>query len=292
MDSTEIFFDKASSLMSRLEKLFGPPPRDQLDKSVAWRWRKTKNGNYLEAIENFDSIHLKDLLFIERQKEAIERNTSQFLKGYPSNNALLWGPRGTGKSSLIKALLNDYSEQGLRLVEVEKSSLTDLPEIISRLKEGKQRYIIFCDDLTFDEHDPSYRTLKSVLDGSVLNTSNTIIYATSNRRHLIPESHSDNVGSKIINNELHHSETVEEKISLSERFGIWLSFHPYPQGQYIELVNHWINFFEPTTDPHELRKIQSSALKWALQRGSRSGRTAYQFAKDWAGRKKLKELEN
>jgi len=257
LGSTEIFFDRASSLMSRLEKLFGPPPRDQLNKSVAWRWRKTKNGNYLEAIENFDSIHLKDLLFIERQKEAIERNTSQFLKGYPSNNALLWGPRGTGKSSLIKALLNDYSEQGLRLVEVEKSSLTDLPEIISRLKEGKQRYIIFCDDLTFDEHDPSYRTLKSVLDGSVLNTSNTIIYATSNRRHLVPENHSDNVGSKIINNELHHSETVEEKISLSERFGIWLSFHPYPQGQYIELVNHWIDFFEPTTDTNELRKIQS-----------------------------------
>ena len=292
MGSTEIFFDRASSLISRLEKLFEPTPRDQLDKSIAWRWRKTKNGNYLEAVENFDSIQLKDLLFIERQKEAIERNTSQFLNGYPSNNALLWGPRGTGKSSLIKALLNDYSKRGLRLVEVEKSSLTDLPEIISRLKEGKERYIIFCDDLTFDEHDPSYRTLKSVLDGSVLNTSNTIIYATSNRRHLVPENHSDNVGSKIINNELHHSETVEEKISLSERFGIWLSFHPYPQGQYVELVNYWIKFFEPTTDPHELIKVQNLALKWALDRGSRSGRTAYQFAKDWAGQKKLKELEN
>lgn len=292
MGSTEIFFDRASSLVSRLEKLFGSSPRDQLDKSVAWRWRRTRNGNYLEAVEKFDSMQLKDLLFIERQKEAIERNTSQFLNGYPSNNALLWGPRGTGKSSLIKALLNDYSKQGLRLVEVEKSFLTDLPEIINRLKEGKERYIIFCDDLTFDEHDPSYRTLKSVLDGSVLSTSNTIIYATSNRRHLLPENHSDNVGSKIINNELHHSETVEEKISLSERFGIWLSFHPYPQSQYVELVNHWINFFEPTTDPDELIKIQKLALRWALERGSRSGRTAYQFAKDWVGQKKLKELKN
>jgi len=292
VDNTDKFFDRANQVVSRLETLFGQTVSDQLEDAAAWRWRKTRNGNYLQAIHEFDQIRLRDLLFIERQKKIIERNTRQYLAGLPANNALLWGPRGTGKSSLIKALFNDYCGRGLRLVEVEKSFLADLPEIVARLENTKNQYIIFCDDLTFDENDSSYRALKTILDGSLLNASNTLIYATSNRRHLLPEYTSDNEGSEIINNELHYSEGVEEKISLSERFGIWLSFHPYKQNDYLDIVCHWILFFRPDGTKTELEEARQPALKWALERGSRSGRTAYQFARDWSGRKGLGGIKN
>jgi len=286
------FFDRANQLVSRLEALFGQTVSDQLENAVAWQWRKTRNGNYLQAIHEFDQIRLEDLLFIERQKKIIERNTKQFLAGLPANNVLLWGPRGTGKSSLIKALFNDYCERGLRLIEVEKSFLVDLPEIVTRLKNTKHQYIVFCDDLTFDENDSSYRVLKTILDGSLLSASNTLIYATSNRRHLLPEYTSENDGSEIINGELHYSEGVEEKISLSERFGIWLSFHSYRQNDYLDIVSHWILFFHPDTPKTELKEARQPALQWALERGSRSGRTAYQFARDWSGTKGLGEMKN
>ena len=212
MNRSDDFFERASHLVSRLEDLFGKNTTDELSDATAWRWRKAANGDYLQAIKEFDGITLKDLLFIDHQKKVIERNTRQFLEGLPANNVLLWGPRGIGKSSLIKALFNDYAEKGLRLIEVERTHLVDLPEILSKLKKQTHRYLIFCDDLTFDGHDTSYRTLKTVLDGSILSTSNTIIYATSNRRHLLPEYVSDNSQSRIDNNELHHSEAVEEKI--------------------------------------------------------------------------------
>ena len=287
MNCSDDFFERASHLVSRLEDLFGKNTTDELSDATAWRWRKAANGDYLQAIKEFDSITLKDLLFIDHQKKVIERNTKQFLEGLPANNVLLWGPRGIGKSSLIKALFNDYAEKGLRLIEVERTHLIDLPEILSKLKKQAHRYLIFCDDLTFDGHDTSYRTLKTVLDGSILSTSNTIIYATSNRRHLLPEYVSDNSQSRIDNNELHHSEAVEEKISLSERFGIWLSFHPYKQDSYLDIVEHWLKLLDSEITLSDIKSTKNLALQWALQRGSRSGRTAYQFARDWIGQKKL-----
>jgi len=281
------FFNRASRLLARLEKLL-PPVDDDADiaDAIAWRWRKRNGRGELQVITRFNAVTLADLLHIERQKAALERNTRQFLAGLPANNALLWGPRGTGKSSLVKALLNDYAGAGLRLVEVDRLDLTDLPDIVDRLHGAEHRYVIYCDDLSFDENDATYRALKTVLDGSVLDTpENIVVYATSNRRHLMPEHQADNLGAKVIEGELHQTEAVEEKISLSERFGLWLSFHPLNQEKYLDIVMHWLGVLE--ADLGERAVIEHAALQWALLHGSRSGRSAYQFARDWSGRQAL-----
>ncbi len=287
MGKADKFFSRAEQLIERLERLLPMPVDDDLDDAIAWRWRKRSGGRgRLEAIRRFNRVRLADLLHIERQKDALERNTRQFLAGLPANNALLWGPRGTGKSSLVKALLNDYAAAGLRLVEVDRLNLVDLPDIVDRLHDSRVRYVIYCDDLSFDDNDASYRALKTVLDGSVLDTpDNIVIYATSNRRHLLPEQRSDNQDARVIDGELHHSEAVEEKISLSERFGLWLAFHPLSQERYLDIALHWLRAFN--ADLTQADAVRAAALQWALLHGSRSGRAAHQFARDFAGRQAL-----
>ena len=287
MGKADKFFSRAEQLIERLECLIPTPAKDELDDAIAWRWRTSGGAaGRLEAIRRFNRVRLADLLHIERQKEAVVRNTRQFLAGLPANNALLWGPRGTGKSSLVKALLNDYAAQGLRLVEVDRLDLTDLPDIVDRLHDSRGRYVIYCDDLSFDDNDATYRALKTVLDGSVLDTpDNIIIYATSNRRHLMPEHQSDNQRARIVDGELHQSEAVEEKISLSERFGLWLSFHPLSQARYLDIAEHWLKAFD--ADLSQPDAVRAAALQWALLHGSRSGRAAHQFARDFAGRQAL-----
>lgn len=289
MGKADKFFARAAQLLDRLERFLPVAGDDDaLDDAIAWRWRRRGDSGYLQAITRFNPVRLDDLLHIERQKDLLARNTRQFLAGLPANNALLWGPRGTGKSSLVKALLNDYAPQGLRLIEVDRLDLVHLPDIIDRLHDSRDRYVIYCDDLSFDENDATYRALKTVLDGSVLDTpENIVIYATSNRRHLMPEYQSDNQGVRVIDGELHQTEAVEEKISLSERFGLWLSFHPLNQDKYLDIVVHWLAALGVgDSDPAAVRH---AALQWALLHGSRSGRTAYQFARDWAGRAQLGE---
>ncbi len=287
MSKADRFFRRAERLLKRIEDML-PSERDtvNLEEGVAWRWRTGGGNARLEPITRFNQITLEDLLHVERQKDALVRNTEQFLAGVPANNALLWGPRGTGKSSLVKALLNDFSAQGLRLIEVDRLDLVDLPEIIDHIECSERRYVIYCDDLSFDENDATYRALKTVLDGSVLETpDNTVIYATSNRRHLVPERQSDNADTRVGDGELHHGEAVEEKISLSERFGLWLSFHPLNQERYLDIVEHWLKSLG--TSQKDQESMRKAALEWALLHGSRSGRTAYQFARDWTGREAL-----
>ena len=282
MSKVEKFFERAERLIERLERLLPQAADDDMEDAIAWRWRKNGGAGRLHAIARFNPVTLADLLHIERQKAALIRNTRQFLAGLPANNALLWGPRGTGKSSLVKALLNDYASKGLRLVEVDRLDLVDLPDIVDRLHDTESRYIIYCDDLTFDENDATYRALKTVLDGSVLDTPDNIaIYATSNRRHLMPEYQADNVDTRHVDGELHHAEAVEEKISLSERFGLWLSFHPLNQEKYLDIAMHWLRSFDADLSAPD--RVREAALQWALLHGSRSGRAAYQFARDWAG---------
>ncbi len=284
MTAADEFFARAERLLARFEQSLPPLPDEDFAEGIAWRWRKRNGRGWLDRITRFNAIGLDDLQHIGPQKEELERNTRQFLAGLPANNALLWGPRGTGKSSLVKALLNAYAAQGLRLVEVERHDLVDLPEIVDVLGARPGRYIVFCDDLSFDEHDQTYRALKTVLDGSVLSTpDNILIYATSNRRHLVPERLRDNQDARYDEDgEVHQSEAVEEKISLSERFGLWLSFHPFNQERYLDIVEHWLAAFGvPDRDSGEVRR---AALQWALLHGSRSGRAAQQFARDWAGR--------
>ncbi|MEK7990497.1 MAG: ATP-binding protein [Thiotrichaceae bacterium] len=250
--------------------------------TLAYRWRKQEGRGYFHPINNLHQIRLKDLQGIQHQKTLCERNTVQFLRGKPANNILLWGSRGTGKSSLIKALLNQYADKGLRLIEVDKQDLIDLPDIVETLQQEKYQFIIFCDDLSFEQDDASYKALKSILDGSLSAApDNVLIYATSNRRHLMPEYMSDNLQSKHVEGELHHSEAIEEKISLSERFGIWLSFYPFKQDEYLEIVEYWLQ--ELGLTEYDKTAMQAAALQWALARGSRSGRSAWQFARDWAG---------
>lgn len=286
MDKVEKFFEQAGRLVKRLERLLPRDTDEEIENGIAWRWRKNAGQGRLHVVTRFNPITLSDLLHIDRQKNTLVQNTRQFLAGLPANNALLWGPRGTGKSSLIKALLNDYADTGLRLVEVDRLDLTDLPDIVDRLDDNKSRFVIYCDDLTFDENDATYRALKTVLDGSVLDTpENILIYATSNRRHLIPEYQTDNLALQRVDGELHHAEAVEEKLSLSERFGLWLSFHPFNQDQYLEVTMHWLRVLG--ADLSETRGVREAALQWALLHGSRSGRSAYQFARDWVGRTTL-----
>lgn len=279
-------------LIERINAIFAPEPSVELAEDVtAWRWRgATHNGGapVLEPVPEPHKLMPADLLGIDRQKDLLMQNTAQFVAGLPANNALLWGARGTGKSSLVKALLNHFAVDGLRLIEVDAHDLIDLPQVVAPLRGRQERFILFVDDLSFDADDASYRTLKAALDGSVaVAPDNVLIYATSNRRHLLPEYHSDNNESRIVDGELHHGEAVEEKISLSERFGIWLSFHPFSQNLYLEVVAHWLTRLgEPEMD----EGVRREALQWALLRGNRSGRVAAQFARDVAGREALKRL--
>jgi len=252
--------------------------------SVAFRYRRRSGGGgRLEPIRHVAALELEDVCEVDAQKEKVVRNTLQFLQGRPANNVLLTGARGTGKSSLIKACLNAFSGQGLRLIEVDKADLIDLPDLIDIVSARPERFIVFCDDLSFDEGESGYKALKSILDGSVSATSaNVLIYATSNRRHLLPEYMKDNLSyTHTDDGEVHPGEVIEEKISLSERFGLWVSFYPFSQEEYLAIVAQWlVHFGVPTTAVDTARPL---ALVWALERGSRSGRVAYQFARDYAG---------
>jgi predicted AAA+ superfamily ATPase len=281
------FLSRAESLLARLESILPQadlPP--DWDAGTAFRWRKRgANGRgYLQTVKHISSIALSDLQNIDSQKALIEQNTKQFVAGLPANNVLLTGARGTGKSSLIKACLNQYAHQGLRLIEVDKDDLTDLPDIVELVHGRPERFVLFCDDLSFGEGEGGYKALKVALDGSIsAQSDNVLVYATSNRRHLLPEHMSDNASyTHADDGDLHPGETVEEKISLSERFGLWVSFYPFKQDDYLEIVAHWLQHFG--CDPARVEHARGEALRWALQRGSRSGRVAWQFAKDQAGK--------
>ena len=284
MTELQHLLERAELLLNRIENHF-PPPISLPDwqKVPACRWCKRYQRGEFQPIYHPHQIRLVDLQGIELQKQQIDCNTRQFLQGKPANNVLLWGSRGTGKSSLIKALLNEYSLQGLRLVEVEKQDLVDLPDIVETIYARPERFIIFCDDLSFEANDARYKALKSVLDGSVsAPPENVLIYATSNRRHLLPEYRRENLEAQTVEGEIHHGESVEEKISLSERFGLWLSFYPFKQDEYLAIVFYWLRQLGLTRV--ETTEIRTAALQWALHRGSRSGRAARQFAQDWAGK--------
>ena len=277
------FLARAEQLLERIEPLLPPKsPEPDWNSAVAFRWRKHGRYGYLQAILRTAAIRLADLHDIDAQKERIDANTHQFVNRRPANNVLLTGARGSGKSSLIKALLNEYAPKGLRVIEVEKSDLVDLPDIVELLEGRPERFIVYCDDLSFDAGDATFKALKVVLDGSIASApDNVLIYATSNRRHLMPEYFDENLESKRVGDEIHPGEAVEEKISLSERFGLWLSFYPFDQDAYLNIVAHWLRSFGCPNA--EIESAEREALNWALMRGSRSGRVAWQFAKDWSG---------
>ena len=276
---------RAERVLERLESLLpGPAAAPDWDAAVAFRWQRRHGRAALTPVRMRHRIRLDDLQDIDEQKARIDRNTRQFLAGRRANNVLLTGARGTGKSSLIKALLNEYSAQGLRLIEVDKTDLVDLPEIVEMVGARPERFILFCDDLSFEEGEDAYKALKSVLDGSVAAMSdNVLIYATSNRRHLMPEYHDENLQTRHVGGEIHPGEATEEKISLSERFGLWISFYPFSQAEYLDIVAHWLSSFG--VPDGELAAVRQEALQWALMRGSRSGRVAWQFARDYAGQR-------
>jgi predicted AAA+ superfamily ATPase len=286
-DDTDKLIARAEALVAKLEALLPPPPpATDWGASVAFRWRKGATLNargWLQPVGHVHRIRVSDLQGIDAQIARVEQNTRQFLQGRPANNVLLTGARGTGKSSIVKGLLNKYSGQGLRLIEVEKRDLMDLPAITDLVAGRKERFLLFCDDLSFEAADPGYITLKVALDGSISTASeNLLIYATSNRRHLMPEYMQENLETRYIGDEIHPGETVEEKISLSERFGLWVSFYPFDQDEYLRIVTHWLKTFG--CSGREVDAAREEALQWALLRGSRSGRVAYQFARDWAGK--------
>jgi len=278
---------RVESLLARVEALLpavGPDP--EWKRVLAARWRKQGGRGFLQPVLHPHAISMSDLVAIDPQKQTIDRNTRQFLNGLPANNVLLTGSRGTGKSSLVKAMLARYHSKGLRLVEVDKADLTDLPDIADRLAAAPYRFIVFCDDLTFDAGEAGYKALKVMLDGSIAGAStNIVVYATSNRRHLLPEYFAENLETKHIGEEVHPGESVEEKISLSERFGLWITFYPFAQDDYLEAVDRWLAHFnvKAPSSPGETEERTREALQFALQRGSRSGRVAWQFARHLAG---------
>ncbi|WP_295429839.1 ATP-binding protein [uncultured Thiodictyon sp.] len=282
MNNALHLIERAESLLARLERLLPePPPTDW--GAMAFRWRSRGGRAWLAAQHAPHRLDPADLLCLERQKAEIERNTRQFLAGRGANNLLLWGSRGTGKSSLIKAVFTANQDRGLRLIEVDKDDLTDLPDILDLVRPRPERFILFCDDLSFEANEPGYKALKAALEGSISATpDNLLIYATSNRRHLMPEFQAENREAHLVDGELHQGESVEEKISLSDRFGLWISFHPFTQAQYLTLVRHWCGRLGSV--PDDWAPVEAAALQWALRRGSRSGRTAWQFARDWVGR--------
>ena len=284
IESFAHLIERADRLLGRLEHILPPAPLPpDFSSAVAFRWQRGAHGHgQLRGISNIHAIHLRDLHGIDEQKERLVANTRQFLAGRPANNVLLTGARGSGKSSVIKALLNDFSDRGLRLIEVDKSDLIDLPQIVTLIEDRPERFVVFCDDLSFDAGDASYKSLKVVLDGSLAAApDNVLIYATSNRRHLMPEFFSENLETKHLGGEVHPGEATEEKISLSERFGLWLSFYPFDQDHYLAICAHWMRQFGVAEAA--IAAAEREALNWALGRGSRSGRVAWQFAKDYAG---------
>ena len=284
--SLERVLQRAEALMQRIESVL-PQPLQAPDwsASVAYRYRKRSSGHgTLEPVRHVAQLGLQDLKEIDQQKEKIQRNTEQFVTGLPANNVLLTGARGTGKSSLIKACLNTYAPRGLRLIEVDKDDLVDLPDIIEVVANRAEKFIVYCDDLSFEDGEPGYKALKSILDGTVAaSTANVLVYATSNRRHLLPEYMKENLTyTHTDDGEVHPGEGVEEKISLSERFGLWVSFYPFSQDEYLAITAQWLSSFGVSATAIDAAKPE--ALVWALERGSRSGRVAYQFARDYAGK--------
>lgn len=283
--------DRLDALIQQISALL-PELRQKVDwgRWTAAVWRSHWSGGQLHTYGDIDDIALDDMLHIDEQKLALDRNTRQFLAGLPANNALLWGVRGSGKSSLVHAMLNQYKDQRLRLIQVDKHDMTALPDIVERVHHEPYRFILFCDDLSLDDKGLFYKALKSVLEGSVFTTSsNMLIYATSNRRHLLPESMEDNASVAVGKYEIHHGEAVEEKISLSDRFGLWLAFHAFNQDEYLDIVEHWVRTLALAAGSkmrlNEQAKAQ--AMRWALKRGSRSGRSAHHFARHWVGHKLL-----
>ncbi|AVO40559.1 ATP-binding protein [Simplicispira suum] len=278
---------RAEQLMARIESVLPQPlAAPDWQEAIAWRYRKRSSGHgRLEPVRHVAAMQLADLKEIDGQKEKIQRNTEQFVRGVPANNVLLTGARGTGKSSLIKACLNAYAPEGLRLIEVDKADLTDLPDIVEVVAGRSEKFIVFCDDLSFEDGEPGYKALKSILDGSVAAaTPNVLIYATSNRRHLLPEYMRENLTyTHTDDGEVHPGEGVEEKISLSERFGLWVSFYPFSQDEYLAIAAQWLSSLG--VNVVDIAAARPEALVWALERGSRSGRVAYQFARDYAGRR-------
>lgn len=288
MDMLENILLRARELLDRLDAVL-PPARPVIDweHTLACRWQQRNGRSALFPITKIHAIRLHDLQDIETQKQPVNQNTQQFVRGFPANNVLLTGARGTGKSSLVKALLNEYSAQGLRVIEVDKAGLIDLPEIISAISARPEKFILYCDDLSFNAAEPGYQALKATLDGSVVTLpENLLIYATSNRRHLMPEQMSENLATEYVGDEIHPAEGVEEKISLSERFGLWVSFYPFTQEEYLNIVAHWLQHFNAPQLNEESRR---AALQWALTRGSRSGRVAWQFARSWVGAQQMNQ---
>lgn len=282
-DLTQIL-QRAERVLEQLEAYLPPAPPAIDWEAQAFIWRRRGARGWLDAVKQVAHIRPADLQHIEQQKDTITRNTANFVAGKPANNVLMTGARGTGKSSLVKAMLNQFADQGLRLIEIDKADMGDLPDIIQLVADRPERFIIFSDDLSFEDGESGYKALKSVLDGSISATSdNVIIYATSNRRHLMPEYAVDNLATTVpATGELHYGEAVEEKTSLSERFGIWLSFYQFKQDDYLNIVYYWLAQLGCPAD--KIEESRREALQWALHRGSRSGRVAQQFARDWAAR--------
>ena len=285
MANIESLINRAESLLESLSAYL-PAIQQEVDwNALAWRWQIMNGRGYLHAVPHPHQIKLEAICNVDAQKSEVVRNTAQFVSGFPANNVLLTGARGTGKSTLVKALLSEYAKDGLRIVEVDKQDLVALPEIVSLLRARPERFIIFCDDLSFEATDPGYKALKVVLDGSIAITSdNVVVYATSNRRHLMPEYMAENLETQYVGEEIRLGETSEEKISLSERFGLWLSFYAFDQDEYLSVAAYWLAQYGVSEMNDEVRR---AALTFSLTRGARSGRVAYQFARDYAGRQAL-----
>ncbi|QTF55388.1 ATP-binding protein [Stutzerimonas frequens] len=289
------FLQRAEGVLARIEPLLpAQPPVIDWEHTLAARWQRDGRSGYLAPLEVNLDLRLDDLIGIDRQRDLLAANTQQFVDGLPANHVLLWGARGTGKSSLIRALLAEYAGRGLRLIEIERDHLADLPRVVELLSGQRQAFVLFCDDLSFEAGEGDYRVLKSVLDGSLERApENVLLYATSNRRHLVPERQSDNENWQMVDGELHPNEAVEDKIALSDRFGLWLSFYPFSQQHYLSVVRHWIDSLAGKArlqwDWDEA--LEKDAIRWATGRGNRNGRCAYQYARQWVGSKLLERRD-
>ncbi len=285
------FLQRAEGLLARIEPLLpAQPPVIDWDRTFAARWQRDARSGFLAPLEVSLDLSLADLIGIDRQRDLLSANTRQFVDGLPANHVLLWGARGTGKSSLIRALLAEYAADGLRLIEIERDHLADLPRVVELLAGLRQAFVLFCDDLSFEAGEGDYRVLKSVLDGSLERApENVLLYATSNRRHLVPERQSDNENWQMVDGELHPNEAVEDKIALSDRFGLWLSFYPFTQQHYLSVVHHWIDSLarRASLDWAWSEVLEKDAIRWATGRGNRNGRCAYQYARQWVGKRLL-----